>query len=540
MSSASGSAPAFVARASGASPAPMAGGALPERLNVADWFLDRHVREGRGGRTAVAGVGPPLTYAELAERAGRVAAAWQELGVRPGDRVLLILPDSPDWLACFFGTIKMGAVAVPVNPFTRASDYAYYVSDCRPRLAVVEAESFAETLRVLQVPDPGFRVVTVGGRAPGCESLEDWLARCRPMNEAQSTKPDDLAFFLYTSGSGGQPKAAMHRHRHMLATSDAFARQVLGLQADDVAFSASKLFFAYGLGNAGYFPFSAGAATVLLPERVTPEKLFAVVERHRPTLFFSVPTIYGAMLRAAEGKRPPLDSVRACVSAGEALPAELFARFRERFGREILDGIGTTEMLHMFMSNRPGAARPGSCGPLVPGYEARLVDDEGGDAKDGTMGNLWVRGASAFAGYWDKPELTARARQGDWVVTGDKFTRDSDGFFCYCGRGDDMLKVSGLWVSPLEVENALLAHAAVAEAAVVGRPDSDGLTQIVAFAVLREQNPSGGGRWVELQDELRAFVRRCLPGYKVPQRVEFVSELPKTATGKIQRFKLRA
>ena len=526
----------------------MTGGAIPERLNVADWFLDRHVREGRGGRTAVAGVGPPLTYAELAERAGRVATAWQELGVRPGDRVLLILPDSPDWLACFFGAIKMGAVAVPVNPFTRAPDYAYYVSDCRPRLAVVEAESFAEALRVLQVPDPGFRVVTVGGRASGCEALEDWLARVRPMNEAQSTKPDDVAFFLYTSGSGGQPKAAMHRHRHMLATSDSFARQVLGIQPDDVAFSASKLFFAYGLGNAGYFPFSAGAATVLLPERVTPEKLFEVLERHRPTLFFSVPTIYGAMLRAAEGTRPRpagagrLDSVRACVSAGEALPAELFARFRERFGQEILDGIGTTEMLHMFMSNRPGAARPGSCGPLVPGYEARIVDDEGRAAEDGTMGNLWVRGASAFAGYWDKPELTARARQGDWVVTGDKFTRDPDGFFRYCGRGDDMLKVSGLWVSPLEVENALLAHAAVAEAAVVGRRDPDGLTQIVAHVVPREPRvlaDLSAGASAEAE-ELRAFVRRSLPGYKVPQRVEFVAELPKTATGKIQRFKLRA
>jgi len=230
------------------------------------------------------------------------------------------------------------------------------------------------------------------------------------------------------------------------------------------------------------------------------------------------------------------------VSAGEALPAELFARFRERFGQEILDGIGTTEMLHMFMSNRPGAARPGSCGPLVPGYEARIVDDEGRAAEDGTMGNLWVRGASAFAGYWDKPELTARARQGDWVVTGDKFTRDPDGFFRYCGRGDDMLKVSGLWVSPLEVENALLAHAAVAEAAVVGRRDPDGLTQIVAHVVPREPRvlaDLSAGASAEAE-ELRAFVRRSLPGYKVPQRVEFVAELPKTATGKIQRFKLRA
>ena len=532
----------------------MTGGATPEKLNVADYFLDRHVRAGRGGRVAVAGTGPPLTYEELAERAGRVAAACQELGVQPGDRVLLILPDSADWLACFFGVIKRGAVAVPVNPYTRAADYAYYVTDCRPRLAVVEAQSFGEALRVLQVPDPAFRVVTVGARAPGCEALEEILARTQPLREAHATRADDIAFFLYTSGSGGQPKAAMHRHRHMLATSDSFARQVLGIQPDDIAFSASKLFFAYGLGNAGYFPFSVGAATLLLPERVTPEKLFAVLERHRPTLFFSVPTIYGAMLRAAEGTRPRADSVRLAVSAGEALPAELFERFRERFGREILDGIGTTEMLHMFMSNRPGAARPGSCGPLVPGYEARLVDEEGNEAKDAEIGNLWVRGASALAGYWDKPELTARARQGDWVVTGDKFTRDPDGFYRYCGRADDMLKVSGLWVSPLEVENALLAHRAVAEAAVVGRRDADGLTQIVAHVVPRPHvchperslEPIGdrgkveGPAFSELGEQLRAFVKQRLPGYKVPQRVEFVVELPKTATGKIQRFKLRS
>jgi len=514
----------------------MAGGAIPEFLNVADYFLDRHVREGRGGRTAVAGVGPPLTYAELAERAGRVAAAWQELGVRPGDRVLLVLPDSADFLACFFGTIKIGAVAVPVNPFTRAADYAYYAADARPRLAVVHAMSFAEALPALQAALPATSLLTAGERAAGCELLDDWIARCRPMNEAHSTKPDDVAFFLYTSGSGGQPKAAMHRHRHMLVTADSFARQVLGIRPDDVAFSASKLFFAYGLGNAGYFPFSVGAAAVLLPERVTPENLFATLDRCRPTLFFSVPTIYGALLRATEGTSQRLTSVRASVSAGEALPAELFERFRQRFGQGILDGIGTTEMLHMFMSNRPGAARPGSCGPLVPGYEARIVDEEGKDVEDGAMGNLWVRGGSAFAGYWEKPELTARARQGDWVVTGDKFIRDADGFYRYCGRADDMLKVSGMWVSPLEVENALLAHAAVAEAAVVGRPDADGLTEMVAHIVLREQQ----WRREVLSEELRGFVRQRLAGYKCPQRIEFVAELPKTATGKIQRFRLRA
>jgi benzoate-CoA ligase family protein len=538
-------------------------------LNASDYFLDRHLREGRGGRIAVAGVGPPVSYEELAERAARVAAAWQELGVAPGERVLLVLPDSAEWLACFFGTVKMGAIAVPVNPFTRRADFAYYAADCRPRLAVAHAASFAEALPALREASPVPRILTLAGHAEGCERLEDWLKRCAPVREARFTKPDDIAFFLYTSGSGGEPKAAMHRHAHMLATSDAFARQVIGFHEDDVAFSASKLFFAYGLGNAGYFPLSVGAASVFLPERPTPERLFEVIARHRPTLFFSVPTLYGALLRATEGGGPRLDSVRACVSAGEALPAEIFERFRARFGQEILDGIGTTEMLHMFISNRPGEARPGTCGRLVPGYEARIADDEASKTHlpDGQVGNLWVRGPSTMAGYWQKPELTGRVLRDGWYSTGDKFFRDADGFYHYCGRADDMLKVAGMWVSPLEVENALLAHAAVAEAAVVGQRAPDGLTRIAAFIVLKDawaaqasspvqsrealegeraplsRAPHGGARDSSasiLRDELRAFIRQRLPGYKVPQRIEFVTELPKTATGKIQRFKLRS
>ncbi len=524
-------------------------------MNAADHFLDRHLREGRGARTAVAGLGPPVTCEELADRAGRVAAAWLDLGLQPGDRVLLILPDSPEFLACFFGTMKMGAIAVPVNPFTRAADYAYYVADSRPRLAVVHEWSFAEALPALRQAKERPRIFTIGARAPDCESLDDALASASPLHVARSTKPDDVAFFLYTSGSGGQPKAAIHRHRHLLATADSYARQVLGIQPDDVAFSASKLFFAYGLGNAGYFPLSVGAASVLLPERPTPEKLLAVLEQHRPTLFFSVPTLYGALLRATEGTSTKLDFLRAAVSAGEALPVEIFERFKQRFGLEILDGIGTTEMLHMYISNRPGEARPGSCGREVPGYRARIVDDSGNDVGAGEIGTLWVAGGSRMAGYWEKPELSARALPGEWYVTGDQFFRDPDGFYHYCGRADDMLKVSGMWVSPMEVENALLAHPAVAEAAVVGRRDSDGLTQIIAHVVVRptgchpESCPpkAGSGEGsafsfdlAALADDLRAFLKRRLPGYKVPHHIESVPDLPKTATGKIQRFKLRS
>lgn len=541
-------------------------------MNAADYFLDRHLREGRGSRIAVAGVGPPLTYEELADRTARVASAWQALGAQPGDRVLLILPDSPELLACFFGTMKMGGIAVPVNPFTRAPDYSYYAADCRPRLAVVHEWSLAEALPALQQSKEPPRILTVAAHATGCELLDDALSSAPPLREARSPLPEDVAFFLYTSGSGGQPKAAMHRHRHMLATADGYARQVLGFRPDDVAFSASKLFFAYGLGNAGYFPANVGAATVLFPERPTADKLFAVLEQHRPTLFFAVPTLYGAMLRAAEGNSHRLDFLRAAVSAGEALPVEIFERFKKRFGLEILDGIGTTEMLHMFISNRPGEARPGSCGREVPGCQARIVAESGEEAKAGEIGNLWVCGASRMAGYWEKPDLSARVLRDQWYLTGDQFYRDPDGFFHYCGRADDMLKVSGMWVSPLEVENALLAHPAVAEAAVVGRRDADGLTQIAAYLVLRPQtchperspalsvkgrdevegpafssaastqppSPVAPATGSSLADDLRAFLRQRLPGYKVPQLFEFVPDLPKTATGKIQRFKLRS
>ncbi len=516
---------------------------IPAQLNTAEHFIDRHLREGRGARTAIAGVGPPVSYDELAARVNRVGSAWRELGVQLGDRVLLVLPDSPEFVASFFGTVKVGAIAVPVNPFARAADYAYYAADCGARLAVVHEASFAHALPALERVEPRPRVLTVGAGAPGCDALEDWLARSSEKLDPHPTAADDIAFFLYTSGSGGQPKAAMHRHRHMLVTADSFARQVLGIRPDDVAFSASKLFFAYGLGNAMYFPLSVGATSVLLPERPTSEKLFELLRRYRPTLFFSVPTIYGALLRAAEGTSERMDSVRLAVSAGEALPEEIFQRFRRRFGREILDGIGTTEMLHMFISNRPGEARPGTCGRAVPGYEARIVGDSGEDAPPSEIGSLWVRGGSALAGYWQKPDLTARVLQGGWYLTGDKFFRDPDGYYHYCGRADDMLKVSGLWVSPMEVENALLAHAAVAEAAVVGRRDSDGLTQTVAYVVLQQGSDglAPTARASEpLPEELRAFVRERLPGYKCPQIIEFVAELPKTATGKIQRYKLRS
>jgi benzoate-CoA ligase family protein len=511
---------------------------LPARLNIAEYFIARPARE-HAKRVAILGEPARVTYQGLAEQVNRAAGALLRSGCRPGDRVLIVLPDSVEFVAAFFGAVKIGAVAVPVNSMTRAADYAYYLADCEPRLAVVHASALAEFApAAVKAPPPLVVLVGSATSAGGLGNVvgwEDWRRGARSRIAPHPTAARDTAFFLYTSGSGGIPKAVVHQHKDMLVTATSFAQGVLGLRADDRTFSVSKLFFAYGLGNGMYFPFSVGASTVLNPERTKIETVVALIARHRPTVFFGVPTFYAALVREAErGLGVDFSSVRMAVSAGEPLPAEIFERFRQRFGLEILDGIGSTEVLHMFISNRPGEARAGSCGVEVPNYEAQIVDDVGKPVPEGQIGNLWVKGQSAFAEYWNKPELTARTKPAGWVVTGDKFFRDSDGRCHYCGRSDDMMKVAGMWVSPGEVENALLGHPAVAEAAVVAG-ETDGLVRPVAYIALR----AGARRSSELAEELRAFVRERLPSYKVPQEVCFLDELPKTATGKIQRFRLR-
>jgi benzoate-CoA ligase family protein len=511
---------------------------LPSRLNVAEHFIFRPARE-HPGRLAILGEPRPVTYAELADLTSRVAGALAASGCAPGARVLLVLPDSTEFIGSFFGTIAIGAVAVPVNASARQADYACYLADSGARVAIVHADHLDPVLPALEAGGVD-RLVVVGGEPPRSASFascawDDWLSAAAPVPSPAPAAGTDIAFFLFTSGSGGTPKAAVHRHVDMLATSRCYAGGVLGLRPDDRTFSVSKLFFAYGLGNAMYFPLGAGASTILFPGRPRPEPVAEIVARHRPTVFYAVPTFYAALLRQMdEGLRLDFSSVRLAVSAGEPLPAEIFERFCERLGLEILDGIGSTEMLHMFLSPMPGLCRAGTCGFEVPGYGAQIVDDDGRPVPDGTIGNLWVRGPSAFDGYWNKPELTARTKRGEWVVTGDKFFRDSDGFYHYCGRGDDMLKVAGMWVAPAEVENTLLAHPAVAEAAVIGRL-FDGLTRPVAYIVLRNGHAPGSA----LAQSLRDFVRERLPSYKAPTEVHFLSELPKTATGKIQRFKLR-
>ncbi len=513
---------------------------LPEHFNVASHFLDAPAAL-HSERTAIAGEPREVTYGELAALANRAGNALRALGVSRGDRVLVVLPDSAEFVAAFFGAAKIGAVAVPVNPFARSSDYIHYLENSEPSVAIVHSESLAEFLPASSVR-PQIPIIVAGENkidlhGASCAKWSAWIAAAGEKLTAADTSPQDPAFMLYTSGSGGAPKAAVHRHADMLITSRNYAQNILGLRADDLTFSVSKLFFAYGLGNGMYFPLSASARTLLNPQRTSVAHVLEMVARHRPTVFFAVPTFYAAILRETErpDHRVDFSSVRKCVSAGETLPAEIFNAWKRQFGIEILDGIGSTEMLHVFISSVPGKCKPGSCGFPVPGYEIKIVDDHGEPVPGGEIGNLWVRGASAFAEYWRIPELTARTKRGEWVVTGDKFFCDSDGYYHYCGRADDMLKVAGMWVSPMEVENALLGHPHIAEAAVVGATDERGLSYSVAHVVLRG-NVQGSEK---LAAEICEHVKARLISYKVPREVQFCSELPKTVTGKIQRFKLR-
>ncbi len=524
--------------AAGADPFFHAG--IPAQLNVAEHFLDAQAAR-HSHRVAIVGEPNEVTYGELAALANRVGNALLEQGITRGDRVLIVLPDSAEFVAAFFGAAKIGAVAVPVNPYARSSDYIHYIENAEPRAAIVHSEALEEFLPC-SGERPQMPIVVAGAekietRGVSCAKWSEWVASASDQLVPAATSAHDPAFMLYTSGSGGLPKAAVHRHADMLVTSRNYAHRILGLRPDDVTFSTSKLFFAYGLGNGMYFPLSAGARTILNAPRTSVERVIELVARHRPTVFFAVPTLYAAILRETERARQRVDfcSVRQCVSAGETLPAEIFQRWKKKFGFEILDGIGSTEMLHIFISSRPGQCKPGSCGFPVPGYEVKIVDEAGEPVPDGEIGNIWVRGSSAFAEYWRIPDLTARTKRGDWVVTGDKFVRGADGYYEYGGRADDMLKVAGMWVSPMEVENALLGHPHVAEAAVVGATDERGLTYAVAYVTLR----GGLAASQELAAEIRAHVKARLVSHKVPREVRFCGELPKTVTGKIQRFKLR-
>jgi benzoate-CoA ligase family protein len=513
---------------------------LPAQFNAAAHFVDRNVAEGRGGAPAfvLADQDRGLSYADVQELANRTGNTLRELGVEPEMRVLMICLDAPEFLGTFWGAIKIGAIPVPVNTLLRTADYRYFAQDSRARVAVVSAPLLAEAGPALEGDVPALRHVLVAGGKPGrWLSYEDRLAKAAARLDPAPTHRDEPAFWLYSSGSTGFPKGAVHLHHDMVVCAETYARQVLEMRPDDRVYSVAKLYFAYGLGNAGYFPMSVGAQSVLFAGRPTPETVFELITRHRPTLFFGVPTLYAAMLATKEAReRYDLSSLRLCVSAGESLPPELYHRWRDRYGVELLDGIGTTEILHIFLSNRPGAVRPGSTGLPVPGYEAIVVDDEGKPLPPGEIGNLRVRGDSTMALYWNQHDKSKETLLGHWIQTGDKYYRDPDGYFWYCGRSDDMLKVGGIWVSPVEVEATLIAHPAVLEAAVVGKEDDDRLVKPKAFVVLKDPARASP----TLAEELQAFVKERIAPYKYPRWIEFVPDLPKTATGKIQRFRLRS
>lgn len=512
----------------------------PNQFNVATYLVDRNVSEGRGNRVAIECGEQQISYGALSAYVNRTGGALRQLGVRPEERVLILLPDIPEFLYAFFGVIKMGAVAVPTNTLLRPREYEYILEDTRSRIAIISEGLLPQ---IEQVPRERRRylekIVVVGTTPAEYVSFQELMAQTSPELEPEPTCKDDAAFWLYSSGSTGAPKACVHLHHDMVVCSEHYGKGILAITEQDRCYSVAKLFFAYGLGNAGYYPLFAGATTILSPMRPTAEKIFSDIERYRPTLFFSVPTHFSAMLAYPPRERKPdfdLSSIRYAISAGEALPASLFYRFKERFGVEILDALGSTEMLHMVISNRPGDIRPGSSGKVIPGFAARIVDEEDRDVPPGEIGNLLMKSDATCAGYWNQHEKTKSTFVGPWVRTGDKYYQDQDGFFWYAGRADDLFKVNGRWLSPAEVESALISHPAVLEVAVVAREDADGLLKPAAYVVL---NP-GQNKREGIVQELQNWVVQTLAAYKCPRWVEFIPELPKTATGKVQRFKLRA
>jgi benzoate-CoA ligase family protein len=509
---------------------------VPDRFNIADHLVDRHVREGRGGRTAILCGDESITYGEVADRSNRVANGLRSLGVRREERVLLLLLDTPAFVYSFFGTQKIGAVPIPTNTLLKSQDYRYMLNDSRARVVIVSEPLLPQLSTIPRQELPYLEYIIVDGVTPPDLVGFDQLLDLSSELDAEPTSKDDAAFWLYSSGTTGFPKGAVHLHHDILHTIVCYAQGVLGISDADRTFSVAKLFFAYGLGNALTFPFAVGATTILWPGPPTPPNVYAQIERYKPTLFYSVPTNYGQLLaHRREHADFDLSSIRQAVSAGEALPKALYERFKERFDVEILDGIGSTEILHIFISNRPGRVRPGSAGELVPGYEARIVDETGAELPDGTVGNLLIKGDSTCAFYWNKHERTKDTIEGHWIRTGDKFNRDPDGYYWYAGRADDMLKVGGIWVSPVEIENTMVEHPAVQEAGVIGRRDADNLEKPMAYVVLA----AGHAPSPELARELQDFVRSKIAEYKRPRWIEFVDALPKTATGKTQRFKLR-
>ena len=496
---------------------------LPERYNVGADLLERNLNAGRANKIAIASAARDVTYGELFKLACGAAYQLHDLGVRREERVLIVGYDGAGWVAAFLGAIRIGAVPVPVNPLLqRSEDYDHFIEDSLAKVVVVDANT-EEKIKPAVDRAPGApRMLRADQIAPG------------PEVPAAPTRKDDMAFWLYSSGSTGKPKAVVHLQHDIAYTCVTYGEQVLGITEHDITFSTTGLFHAYGFGNNLTLPYWVGASTVLHAGRNTPATVLDTIEKRRPTLFFSAPTLYNAILNFEGAKGRDLSSIRHCVAAAEALPAEVWRRWKEAFGLTILDGVGSTEMLHIYCSNRLDDLRPGSSGKPVPGYELKILDDEGNPVQQGDAGDLYVKGDSALALYWAQHEKTKRSVLGEWFFTGDRYRVDGDGFYWYEGRSDDMIKVSGLWVSPIEIESVLMEHAAVAESAVVG-VSVDGFTKIKAFVIIKGDATAGDALATELQEHCKARLQR----FQYPHLVEFVAELPKTVTGKIQRYKLR-
>ncbi|MBI4634249.1 MAG: benzoate-CoA ligase family protein [Deltaproteobacteria bacterium] len=510
---------------------------LPRYYNITSKLVDENVEGGNADKIAIYYKDKTYTYREIQAYINQVGNALHILGVRQDERVMLVMKDTPEAVASFYAAIKIGAIPIFVNYMYTADDFRYLLNDSRARTLIAD-EEFIETIEQWREKHHYLKTTVIVGKPHQAShiSFHDIVNRCSDKLNVAHTTTDDAAFWNYTSGSTGTPKGAVHLQHDIFTCIDNYAVGVLGLTSNDILLSASKTFFAYGLGNTMFYPFGVGAAAILLPDRPFPETIFETISKYHPTVFFGVPTLYASLLQVADAEQKyDLSSLRICTSAGEALPKEIYFAWKKRFGLDILDGIGSTEILHIFISNHPGDVKPGSSGKLVRGYSAKIIDDEGHEVPDGEIGTLHIKGESIAAFYWRHHDKTKASMLGEWFNTGDQYYRDKEGYYYYCGRGDDMLKVGGIWVSPIEVEEALLAHPAVLQAAVVAKKDANNLIKPKAFVVLKNgYEPSEA-----LGKEIQLFVKKSIAPYKFPRWIEFVQTLPMTETGKIQRYKLR-
>ncbi|MDJ0612155.1 MAG: benzoate-CoA ligase family protein [Rhizobiaceae bacterium] len=505
--------------------------------NSAIYFVDRHLQEGRGEKVAfreAAGSERAITYGQLSARSALVAGAFEKAGIKRESRIACLLLDQIEYVEVFWGALKAGVIPVALNTLLSTSVYDIILRDSRANCLIVSVELWP-VIETIVGDNPYLETIIVVGdkTPPGTLSYEEFMSGAEEISPV-AVSGDECAFWLYSSGSTGQPKGVRHVHSSMKATADTFGREVLGIEEKDIVYSAAKIFFAYGLGNTFSFPMSVGATSILFNGRPTPDVVAQIIETHEPTIFCGVPTLYAAMLAFLEQHSVPANKLRLCVSAGEALPADIGNTWHKLWDVDIIDGVGSTEMLHIFLSNRPDNLEYGTSGLAVPGYELRCVNEDGSPIQKGEIGELLVKGASAADGYWNQRHKSRTTFEGEWTRTGDKYEISESGRFIYCGRTDDMFKVSGIWVSPFEVEQALIEHASVLEAAVVPARDDKDLEKPKAFVVLQESaNPTG------IDETLKEFVKEKIGKWKYPRWIEVVDDLPKTATGKIQRFKLR-